>query len=385
MIEDRRGDVDHVAEVRTQAPGIGDALWPADDHGVARAAQVGADLLAPLERGVPRPRPCGAVVRVHDLGAPLVHATEAFGQLELHLVGQRDAVLHRHLVERTRDGAFHAGAVVAPDPDDHRVVELAELLDRVDHASDVVVGILREAGVDLHLTGVERLQLLGHVVPCREGGIARCQLRVGGDDAELLLAREGLLPKRVPALVELTLVLVRPGCGDVMRRVAAPGREVHEERLVGILCPNPMDPLDGLVRHGVGEVVRDPRRRRTPQGSRSPSGSRSGTGPTGPSRRPGSRRSSRTPSRSASDRTDLPCPVAHRASDATSRMRRCCSRCRAGCEAAARSPSAGSPSSRGTRRRTHRPSRTRRRGCCDRSATRRGSASRGPSRGTGCT
>ena len=41
----------------------------------------------------------------------------------------------------------------------------------------------------------------------------------------------------------------------MMRRVAASGREVHEERLVGILRSNPMDPLDGLVRHGVGEVV----------------------------------------------------------------------------------------------------------------------------------
>ena len=155
----------------------------------------------------------------------------ALGQLQLHLVGERDAVLHRHLVERAGDGALHAGAVVAPDPDDHRVVELAELLDRVDHAADVVVGVLREARVDLHLARVERLELVGHVVPRGERVVARRELRIGRDDAELLLARERLLAELVPALVELPLVLVGPRLRDVVRRVAAPGREVDEERL----------------------------------------------------------------------------------------------------------------------------------------------------------
>ena len=157
------------------------------------------------------------------------------GELELHLVGERDAVLHRQLVERAGDRAFHAGAVVAPDPQDQRVVELAQLLDRVDHPTDVVVGVLGVPGVHLHLARVERLQLVGNVVPRRERLVAGRELGVGGNDAELLLARERLLAEPVPSLVELPLVLVGPLLRDVVRCVAASGREVHEERLVRVL------------------------------------------------------------------------------------------------------------------------------------------------------
>ena len=194
-------------------------------------------------------------MRRHDLRAPGVHAAVALGELELHLVGERDAVLHRQLVEGAGDGALHAGAVVAPDPDDERVVELAQLLDGVDDPTDVVVGVLGEARVDLHLAGVEGLELVRHVVPGREGFVARGELSVRGDHPERLLAGEGLLAKRVPALVELALVLGRPGLRDVVRRVAAAGREVHEERLRRILAADPVEPLDGLVRHGVRQVV----------------------------------------------------------------------------------------------------------------------------------
>ena len=132
---------------------------PVHHQRVAGAAEVRADLLAPLERRVAGPRPGRRVVRVHDRAAPGVDAAVALGELELHLVGQRDAVLHGQLVERAGDRALHAGAVVAPDPEDQRVVELAQLLDGVDHAADVVVGVLGEAGVHLHLAGVEGLQV----------------------------------------------------------------------------------------------------------------------------------------------------------------------------------------------------------------------------------
>ena len=149
-------------------------------------------------------------MRRHERGAPCVEPAIELRELELHLVGERDAVLHRQLVERAGDGPLHAGAVVAPDPDDQRVVELAQVLDRVDHPPDVVVGVLGVARVDLHLAGVERLQLVGHVVPGRERLVARGQLGVRGDDPELLLAGEGLLAQPVPPLVELALVPVRP-------------------------------------------------------------------------------------------------------------------------------------------------------------------------------
>ena len=84
------------------SPPAGDPVRPVDDHRVARPAKVRADLLAPLEGGVAGPRPGGAVVGCHDLGTPGVHPAVPLGQLELHLVGQGDAVLHRELVERAR-------------------------------------------------------------------------------------------------------------------------------------------------------------------------------------------------------------------------------------------------------------------------------------------
>ena len=54
-----------------------------------------------------------------------------------------------HLVERALRAALGAGAVVAHDQHD-RVVELAERVDEVEDPADAVVGVLEEAGVDLH-------------------------------------------------------------------------------------------------------------------------------------------------------------------------------------------------------------------------------------------
>ena len=62
-------------------------------------------------------------------------------------------------------GAFGRRAVIAEDVVDQRVVERPEILDRVDEATDFVVGLLEEPGVDLHLARQHRLELRGHVVP----------------------------------------------------------------------------------------------------------------------------------------------------------------------------------------------------------------------------
>ena len=78
---------------------------------------------------------------------------------------------------------------------------------RVDEPADVVVGVLEEAGVDLHLAREHRLEIVGHVVPRGDLVVPRGELGVGGDHAECLLASERLLAQPVPALVELALVL----------------------------------------------------------------------------------------------------------------------------------------------------------------------------------
>ena len=151
--------------------------------------------------------------------------------------------------------ALHARAVVAPDPDHDGVLELAHLVDRVDDPADVPVGVLGVARVDLHLTGVEALVRLVQRVPRRERVVARRQLRVGGDDAERLLARERLLAHHVPALVERAAVLVRPLARHVVRRVAAARRDVGEPRRLRLLGADPVEPVDRLVGEIVLEVV----------------------------------------------------------------------------------------------------------------------------------
>ena len=49
-LEHRRGDVDHVREVPAHEPGIGDPVRIVDDERIPGPAEVGGDLLAPVER-----------------------------------------------------------------------------------------------------------------------------------------------------------------------------------------------------------------------------------------------------------------------------------------------------------------------------------------------
>ena len=72
----------------------------------------------------------------------------------------RHAVEVGHLVEHAVHAAFGARAVVADDVEDQRVVQLADVLDRLDQPADLVVGVLAEAGEDFHLAG-EELLLVG--------------------------------------------------------------------------------------------------------------------------------------------------------------------------------------------------------------------------------
>ena len=71
----------------------------------------------------------------------------------------------------------------------------------------MVVSVLHEAGVDLHLPGEDRLEVVRHVVPSRDLLGTSRELGVGRDHAELLLTGEGPFAKGIPAVVELALVL----------------------------------------------------------------------------------------------------------------------------------------------------------------------------------
>ena len=131
-------------------------------HALARAAEVRGDLLGPLERRIERPRPRHRHVRRGLRRAPDV--------VELHLLGDRniDALNRGHVEGRADRGTLGAGAVVAADVDDDRVVELAEVLDLLDHAADLVVGVRDVRGEHLGLPR-EQLLLVGlERVPLRQ-------------------------------------------------------------------------------------------------------------------------------------------------------------------------------------------------------------------------
>ena len=70
-----------------------------------------------------------------------------------------DSVHRGHFVERPLDHALGAGAVVADDVNDQRVVELAQLRDRIQDPAHIVVGLGKVAGVHLHHVGKELLLL----------------------------------------------------------------------------------------------------------------------------------------------------------------------------------------------------------------------------------
>jgi len=112
---------------------------------------------------------------------------------------------------------------VADHQVDERVVEDVEVGERVDQPPDMVVGVLEEARVDLHLPREDGLHVVRRVGPGRDLGRAGGQLGVLRDDAERLLPGKALLAQRVPALVELALVLRRPLGRDMVRSVRRPG------------------------------------------------------------------------------------------------------------------------------------------------------------------
>ena len=194
-LEDGGRDVDDVMELVAQLAARLDARGPVHDRAVARPAPVRGDLLGPLVRRVHRVRPADRVVvvglRRPELVDPLGH--------ELGRLQRAGAVERDQLVEAAVHATLGARPVVADDVVDERVLEDAEVLERVEQPPDVMVGVLHEAGVDLHLPGEHRLEIVGDLIPGRDLLGPRRQLGLGRDHAELLLAGERLLAQRGPS------------------------------------------------------------------------------------------------------------------------------------------------------------------------------------------
>ena len=131
--------------------------------------------------------------------------------------------------------AFGARAVVAADVDDQRVVELAGVLDRLDHATDLVVGIGQVRRVDVGLADVELLRLVRERVPLRQVSGQAVSWRPAGSRRASSGWRRSCR-RSFLALVEQMHVadLVDPLRRRMVRRVRAAGRVVDHERPVGL-------------------------------------------------------------------------------------------------------------------------------------------------------
>jgi hypothetical protein len=94
-----------------------------------------------------------------------------------------------------------------------------------------VVGLLEEAGVDLHLPGQHRPEVGGHIVPGWDFRVPLGQFGVLGDHPKGLLAGEGLLAQLVPAGVELPLYLSDQALGTWCGAWVAPGAKYMKNGL----------------------------------------------------------------------------------------------------------------------------------------------------------
>ncbi len=153
-------------------------------------------LLGPLIGRVHRQRPANGVVVVR------VRGSESPDVVDQELVGLDlgHTVEIGHLVEGAADRPLGRSPVVTDDVEDEGVVEDSQVLEGADETTYLDVRVLQEAGIDLHLSLQDRLELVVHLVPRRDLGRPGGQFGIGPDDPQLLLSSEDLLPQRVPAL-----------------------------------------------------------------------------------------------------------------------------------------------------------------------------------------
>ena len=203
-LQDGRRDVDDVGELLAELADGGDAGGPVHDGAVAGAAPVRGHLLGPLVRRAHRVGPAHRVVVVGAGRAELGR----LGAQEVRRLQHAQAVEVDRLVEAALGGALGRGAVVADDVVDQRVIQQVQVVQGLHQPADLGVGVGQEPGVDLHLAGQHRLEVVGHLVPVRDLRVERGQLGVGRDHAELLLPFEDLLAQRIPAGIEAARVPV---------------------------------------------------------------------------------------------------------------------------------------------------------------------------------
>ncbi len=249
--EKGRRDVDNVMELVTDAALVLDHPGPGYGHALLGAAKVGADHFGPGERRAKGPGPA-----YRHVGIGLVRSP---GVVVLHLCFHRqmDALNRCDFVRRTGRPAFRAGAVVAADVDDQGVIEPAQILDRLDHAADFMVGVGHVGGEYLRLLDEQLLLGIVELVPLLDQVIGPWrQLGILGDNTEFLLIGEDGFAQLVPAFVEqLHLAdLVDPLRCRMMRRMGCAGHVIDKKGLFRVQRVDGLHVVNGLVRHRRDQV-----------------------------------------------------------------------------------------------------------------------------------
>ena len=179
-------DIDDMHELLAQAALVLDSLRPGDHHALPHTAEPRGVLFEPGERRVKGPGPARRHVVVGLLRTPHV--------VPLHLYVHRhhvDAVEERDFVGCAERATFGAGAVVAVDVDDKRVVEFAHIVDGLDDTADFVVVVRLVGGEDFHLADEKLLLLRRQIIPVLdEVGRPGFQLGIRRNHAEALLVFE---------------------------------------------------------------------------------------------------------------------------------------------------------------------------------------------------
>ena len=176
-IHQRRGHVDDMVELPPGlAPGI-DALRPPNDERCANPAGIGISLVA-FEGRVAGHGPADRIVVVGERSAHVVQPGEVGFDAAVQAVA-------RALVVIGAVGSAGRARAVVRDGQHDGVFALAEIVDLLEQATDLHVGVVEEPGEDLLEPGRKALLVAVQVVPHIYAGIARCQALVPvGNSAE---------------------------------------------------------------------------------------------------------------------------------------------------------------------------------------------------------
>ena len=187
-------------------------------------------------------------MRIGCRAAPLIEVLQHVFHLLVY------AVKIGVFIEHSVHAAFAAGAVVAGDEENQRIVEFTHILNPLHEPPDLVVGVCEVGGEHGCLVREQFLLVGRKLVPVLDGLRLGCEFRAFRNNAQFDLPGEGFFANRIPALVEFAFPLFNPFFRNVVRRVGCARRKIDEERSVGRHGLLELDPVDRLIRH-VGQQV----------------------------------------------------------------------------------------------------------------------------------